>query len=71
MQARALGQRALDRDVTTAEMEAMTDKESCDELERQLEAFIDLYGKIWSKTKRKIRKELLHPKYIKGQKSGR
>ena len=71
MQARALGQRALDMDITAADMEAMTDKESCDELERQLEAFVELYGKVWSKTKRKIRKELLNPKYIKGQKGRR
>ena len=71
MQARALGQRALDKDVTAADMEAMTDKESCDELERQLEAFVELYGKVWKKTKRKIRKELLNPKYIKGQKGRR
>ena len=62
-----LGQRARAKDVTPAELEAMTDKDSFDELERELEAFVALYGKVWKQTKRKIRKDLLNPKYIKGE----
>ena len=45
----------------------MTDKDSFDELERELTAFIGLYEKVWKQTKRKIRKDILNPKYIKGQ----
>ena len=67
LHARVLGQRALEKGVTPAEMEAMTDKDGFDELERELEAFIRLYEKVWKQTKRKIRKDLLNPKYIKGQ----
>ena len=62
-----LGQRALEKGVTPAELEAMTDKDSFDELERELTAFIGLYEKVWKQTKRKIRKDILNPKYIKGQ----
>ena len=67
LRARVLGKRMLERDVTSAEMEAMTDEEGFDELERELDAFVRLYGKVWKKTKRKIRRDLLNPKYIKGQ----
>lgn len=67
LHAQVLGQRARAKDVTPAEMEAMTDKDSFDELERELEAFVALYGKVWKQTKRKIRKDLLNPKYIKGE----
>ena len=67
LHARVLGQRARAKDVTPAELEAMTDKDSFDELERELEAFVALYGKVWKQTKRKIRKDLLNPKYIKGE----
>jgi hypothetical protein len=67
LRARVLGQRALDGDITAAELEPMTDREGFDELERQLDAFVKLYGRVWAKTKRKIRKDLLNPKYIKGQ----
>ena len=67
LHAQVLGQRALQKGVTPAEMEAMTDKDGFDELERELEAFIRLYEKVWKQTKRKIRKDLLNPKYIKGQ----
>ena len=67
LHAQVLGQRALEKGVTPAEMEAMTDKDGFDELERELEAFIRLYEKVWKQTKRKIRKDLLNPKYIKGQ----
>ena len=67
LHAQVLGQRALEKGVTPAEMEAMTDKDGFDELERELEAFIRLYERVWKQTKRKIRKDLLNPKYIKGQ----
>jgi hypothetical protein len=67
LQAQVLGQRALEKGVTPAELEAMTDKESFDELERELTAFIGLYEKVWKQTKRKIRKDILNSKYIKGQ----
>ena len=67
LEARVLGQRALEGQVTAEEMDAMTDKSGFDELERELEAFIRLYEQVWKQTKRKIRKELLNSKYIKGQ----
>ena len=67
LRARVLGKRMLEGDVTSADMEAMTDEEGFDELERELDAFVRLYGKVWRKTKRRIRKDLLNPKYIKGQ----
>ena len=67
LHAQVLGQRARAKDVPPAELEAMTDKDSFDELERELEAFVALYGKVWKQTKRKIRKDLLNPKYIKGE----
>ena len=67
LHAQVLGQRAREKKVTPAEMEAMTDKDSFDELERELEAFVALYGRVWKQTKRKIRKDLLNPKYIKGE----
>ena len=67
LHAQVMGQRARAKGVTSAEMEAMTDKDSFDELERELEAFIRLYEKVWKQTKRKIRKDLLNPKYIKGE----
>ena len=67
LHAQVMGQRAREKGVTPAELEAMTDKESFDELERELEAFVKLYERVWRQTKRKIRKDLLNPKYIKGQ----
>lgn len=67
LHAQVMGQRARQRGVTPEEMEAMTDRDRFDELERELEAFVKLYGDVWKQTKRKIRKELLNPKYIKGQ----
>ena len=67
LHAQVMGQRARAKGVTSAEMEAMTDKDSFVELERELEAFVALYGKVWKETKRKIRKDLLNPKYIKGE----
>ena len=67
LHAQVMGQRARAKGVTSTEMEAMTDKDSFDELERELEAFVALYGKVWRETKRKIRKDLLNPKCIKGE----
>ena len=67
LEARVLGQRALAGEISCADMENMTDQESFDELERQLDAFVRLYEKVWSKTKRRIRKDLLNLKHIKGQ----
>ena len=67
LEARVLGQRALAGEISFADMENMTDQESFDELERQLDAFVRLYEKVWSKTKRRIRKDLLNLKHIKGQ----
>ena len=42
-----------------------TDKESFDELENELEVFIKFYKKEWTRTKRRIRKELLNIKNIR------
>ncbi len=67
LHAQVMGQRAIQKGVTPAEMESLTDKDSFDELERELEAFIKLYERVWKQTKRKIRKDILNPKYIKGQ----
>ena len=44
-----------------------TDKESFNELENELEVFIKFYKKEWTKTKRRIRKELLNIKNIRKQ----
>ena len=44
-----------------------TDKESFDELENELEVFIRFYKKEWTRTKRRIRKELLNIKNIRKQ----
>ena len=67
LEARVLGQRAQNREVTSAELEAMTDQKSFDELERELVAFVRLYERVWTKAKRRIRKDLLNLKYIKEQ----
>lgn len=67
LHAQVMGQRAMQKGVSPEEMEAMTDKDSFDELERELEAFVKLYEKVWKQAKRKIRKDLLNSKYIKGQ----
>ena len=67
LRAQVLGQRARAMGVTPAELESMTDEESFNELERELEAFTKLYGRVWRRTKRRIRRDLLNPKYIKGQ----
>ena len=65
LHARVLGQRALNKDIPPVELEAMTSQEGFDELERELEAFVALYGRVWKKTKRKIRKDLLNLRSIK------
>ena len=65
LHARVLGQRALNKDIPPVELEAMTSQEGFDELERELEAFVALYSKVWKKTKRKIRKDLLNLRSIK------
>ena len=44
-----------------------TDKDSFDELENELEVFIKFYKKEWTKTKRRIRKDLLNIKNIRKQ----
>ena len=49
------------------EADDYTDKESFDELENELEVFIKFYKKEWTKTKRRIRKELLNIKNIRKQ----
>lgn len=67
LHAQVMGQRAMQKGVSPEEMETMTDKDSFDELEREMEAFVKLYEKVWKQTKRKIRKDLLNSKYIKGQ----
>ena len=67
LEARLLGQRALAGEVSSEELELMTDEESFDELERQLDAFVRLYKRVWGKAKRRIRRNLINLKKIKGQ----
>ena len=67
LRARLLGQKALEGGVTAEELDSMTDRDSFENLERELEAFVGLYERVWKQTKRKIRKDLLNLKYIKGQ----
>ena len=67
LEARLLGQRAIAGEVSTEDMEGMTNEESFDELERQLDAFVRLYRRVWGRTKRRIRKDLINLKKIKGQ----
>jgi len=45
-----------------------TDKESFDELEKELEAFVNFYESRWGIAKKKIRKKLLNYESLKGQK---
>ena len=47
--------------------DAFTEKEDFDELERELEAFVNFYGDRWSKVKKKIRKKLLSYRALKGR----
>ena len=42
----------------------LTDKESFDELERELDVFVEFYKKEWKKTKKRIRKDLINVKNI-------
>ena len=44
-----------------------TDRESFDELEKELEAFVRFYENRWGITKKKIRKKLLNYESLKGQ----
>jgi len=67
LEARLMAQKAMKGDVSAEEIEAMTEKASFDDLEKELEAFVGLYERVWKETKRKIRKDLLNLKYIKGQ----
>ena len=49
------------------EADDFSTKESFDRLEKELGAFIRFYDKQWGKTKKKIRKDLLNLKNLKGQ----
>lgn len=44
-----------------------TDQESFDQLERELEAFVNFYDERWGKVKKNIRKKLLNYQSLKGQ----
>ena len=44
-----------------------TDKESFDQLEREMEALVNYYDERWGKVKKKIRKKLLNYQSLKGQ----
>ncbi len=44
------------------------DKESFDELEKELEAFVNFYDQRWGKVKKSIRKKLLSYQSLKGLK---
>ncbi len=46
--------------------EDFTEKEQFEQLEKEFEAFAKFYRQNWSKTKRKIRSQLLNYKYLKG-----
>ena len=48
--------------------EDYTEKEGFDELERELEAFVDFYESQWGVAKKKIRKKLLNYQSLKGEK---
>ena len=47
--------------------EAFTEKEDFDELEKELEAFMNFYDDRWDKVKKKIRKRLLNYQSLKGR----
>ena len=47
--------------------EELTDKESFDELERELETFVKFYEKRWGQVKKSIRKKLLNYQSLKEQ----
>ncbi len=67
LSARLHALRHIGKDITDAEKDELTSQENFDELERELEAFVEFYKSQWSLTKRKIRKDLLNLNYIKGQ----
>ena len=50
---------------------AYTDQAAFDELERELEAFVNFYEDRWGKVKKKIRKQLLNYQSLKGQKGSK
>ena len=64
-EARLKSYRFKNHDMTDADN--YTDKDSFDELENELEVFIKFYKKEWTKTKRRIRKDLLNIKNIRKQ----
>lgn len=64
-EARLKSYRFKNNDMTEADN--YTSKEDFDELENELEVFIKFYKKEWSKTKKRIRKELLNIKNIRKQ----
>ncbi len=67
LKARLIGLRARGKDISRQEMDKMTEEQEFNALERELEAFVKFYKSQWSLTKRKIRKDLINMKYIKGQ----
>ena len=64
-EARLKSYRFKSNDMTEADN--YTTKEDFDELENELEVFIKFYKKEWTKTKKRIRKELLNIKNIRKQ----
>ena len=67
LRARLLGKEVMEGTISAEAMDSMTEKENFDDLERELEAFVELYERVWKQTKKKIRKDLINLKYIKGQ----
>ncbi len=67
LSARVTALRHASGDMSRAEMETLTDEESFNELERELEAFMRFYKREWTLAKRRIRKDIVNFKYIKGQ----
>ena len=67
LRARLLGKEAMAGEISAEALDSMTEKENFDDLERELEAFVKLYERVWKQTKKKIRKDLINLKYIKGQ----
>lgn len=64
-EARLISYRFKNREMNASDN--YTDKDNFDELENELEVFIKFYKKEWSKTKKKIRKDLLNIKNIRKQ----
>ncbi len=65
--ARVTGQRYAAGEIGRAEMEALTDEAAFNELEQELESFMRFYKREWGLAKRRIRKDIVNFKYIKGQ----